>query len=178
VDTGVRRVVVGVSGSPGSLHALRRAVVEARRCEALLCSVLTWTPQGGELTAGRARNDHRSSSWENDPVRRLRAAWDDALGGVPFDLDVCLLAMRGPAGPHLVRVADREHDLLVVGAGHAGPLRRLVAGSVARYCVLHARSCVLVVPPSALDRELRQHRLATRRLVRDLSRQRVAPPPR
>lgn len=50
-----RRVVAGVSGSPGSLAALRRAADEARRgAEAELLVVLAWEPPGGDLTHGRS----------------------------------------------------------------------------------------------------------------------------
>ncbi|MER7188143.1 universal stress protein, partial [Streptomyces hyaluromycini] len=38
------RVVVGVSGSLGSVTALRRAVAEARRRQAELWPVLAWEP--------------------------------------------------------------------------------------------------------------------------------------
>lgn len=41
------RVVVGVSGSLGSVTALSRAAAEARRREAELWPVLVWEPPGG-----------------------------------------------------------------------------------------------------------------------------------
>jgi nucleotide-binding universal stress UspA family protein len=166
---------VGVSGSPGSLNALRRAVAEARCQKTIVCSVLTWTPQGGELTDRDTPPTDLTRCWEDYAGRRLRKAWDDALGGIPADLDVCLLAVRGSAGQHLVRLADREDDLLVLGAGTAGPLRRLLSGSVARYCSLHARCCVLIVPPTSLERTLGHHPLARRRIIRHLSGQRALP---
>jgi nucleotide-binding universal stress UspA family protein len=175
VAHGVRRVIVGVSGSSGSLHALRRAVAEARCQQAVVYSVLTWTPQGGELANKRVPRERVSRCWEDYAGRRLRAAWDDALGGIPPDLDVCLHAVRGPAGQHLVRLADREDDLLVLGAGSGGTLRRLLHGSVARYCALHARCCVLIVPPTSLQRTLGRRPLARRRMIRHLSGHRAFP---
>lgn len=48
------RVVVGVSGSLGSVTALRRAASEARRRSAELWPVLAWVPPGGELAARRS----------------------------------------------------------------------------------------------------------------------------
>ena len=48
------RVVVGVSGSLGSVTALRRAAAEARRRDAELWPVLAWEPPGGELAARRS----------------------------------------------------------------------------------------------------------------------------
>lgn len=48
------RVVVGVSGSLGSLTALCRAAAEARLRGASLWPVLAWEPPGGELAARRS----------------------------------------------------------------------------------------------------------------------------
>jgi hypothetical protein len=45
--------------------------------------------------------------WRRDARRRLREAWEQALGAVPADLAVDLLTPRGPAGEVLVEVADR-----------------------------------------------------------------------
>jgi len=42
--TGVRRVIVGASGSPGSLRALRHAEDLARHSDATLMPVLAWVP--------------------------------------------------------------------------------------------------------------------------------------
>ncbi|MER5827735.1 universal stress protein, partial [Streptomyces mirabilis] len=44
-----RRVVVGVSGSPGSLAALHRGAFEARRTGAVLLAVGAWEPPRGAL---------------------------------------------------------------------------------------------------------------------------------
>ncbi len=42
--TGIRRVIVGASGSPASLRALRYAEELARANDALLIPVLAWIP--------------------------------------------------------------------------------------------------------------------------------------
>ncbi|MEV7930664.1 universal stress protein, partial [Kitasatospora sp. NPDC088779] len=47
--SGGGRVVVGVSGSLGSLAALHRGVAEARSRGAELVPVLAWEPPGGEF---------------------------------------------------------------------------------------------------------------------------------
>ncbi|MER6128079.1 universal stress protein [Streptomyces sp. NPDC001795] len=59
-----------------------------------------------------------------------------------------ILTARGPAGRSLVGIADRDDDLLVVGAGRRSRLRRFFSPSVGRYCVAHANCPVLTVPPS------------------------------
>lgn len=172
VDNSVRRVIVGVGGSAGSLRALRRAVAEARLRDAELWSVLAWIPQGGEIFNRRHPCPSLLRLWEQDALRRLREAWEQALGGAPADLDVRMLTTRGAPGPALVRCADRDDDLLVVGG--PGPVRRLLGGSVAGHCARRARCGVLVVPPpeplpwfgsGALGRNL-----AVRRIVHDLER--------
>jgi hypothetical protein len=44
-------------------------------------------------------------------------------------------------------------DVLVVGAGRRGSLRRMTGAGVSRYCVSHAACPVISVPPSALAAE-------------------------
>ena len=52
--SGIRRVVVGASGSPGSLRALRYAENLARAHSATLIPVLAWVPPGGNLPSASA----------------------------------------------------------------------------------------------------------------------------
>jgi nucleotide-binding universal stress UspA family protein len=156
------RVVVGVSGTPTSLQALRAAVAEARRSRSQLVAVLVWTPPGGEITYRRAPCPPLLRIWEDEAAWRLRNSFDEAFGGVPEDVPVELVAIRGEAGAALLDVADRADDLLVVGAGPHGGWARLFHGSTTRYCVGHARCRVLAVPApellAALPRGLR-HRV-------------------
>ena len=143
------RVVAGISGSLGSLHALRRAVTEARLRNATRWSVLAWNPPGGG-----------------------RTAWPQPIGEIPTDLAVQLFVVEGHPGQMLVQVANRDTDLLVVGSGSSGALRRFLGGSVAAYCAAHAQCGVLTVPPPPLDRLLGRgslrRTLARRRMVHDL----------
>jgi hypothetical protein len=48
---GVCRIFAGISGSPGSVHALRHAAGLARRHDAVLVPLLAWVPPGGNLRA-------------------------------------------------------------------------------------------------------------------------------
>ncbi|MFJ8062296.1 universal stress protein [Streptomyces sp. NPDC096142] len=164
---GRARVVVGVSGSTGSLAALHRAVREARRTDAGLLAVLAWEPPGGELAHGRSLSALPVARLRRDAADRLLAVLDAAFGtagpGVPFQG----LVVRGTAGRALVETADRPDDLLVVGPGPRGPLRALFP-SVTRYCVAHACCPVLTVPPSPLESELASlHRRVSLRLAVD-----------
>ncbi|GAA3775545.1 universal stress protein [Streptomyces chiangmaiensis] len=162
------RVVVGVSGSSGSITALRRAVQEARRIDAELWAVSAWDVPGGTITAEDnpappllvEQRERRAFLELFDVIDRL---FGDDGPGVP----VHLVAGRGSAGRVLVQVADRESDVLVVGAGRRGRVRRVFGRPVSRYCLAHAVCPVLAVPPSALEAALaaaRRHRIWRLRL--------------
>lgn len=148
------RVVVGVSGSPSSLHALRVAVGEARRSGRALLAVLAWEPVGGEIAYHRAPCLELLRMWEDAAAWRLRNSFDEAFGAVPGDVPTQLRWVRGDAGSVLVGTADRPGDLLVVGAGPRGRLDRLLHGGTARHCVARAGCQVLAVPPPELLRDL------------------------
>ncbi len=151
--SGIRRVIVGASGSPGSLRALRYAEDLARAHDATLIPVLAWVPPGGDLAERRSPCGYLRRIWKEDACRRLRDALIAAWGVVPDDPPVCPVVQRGPAGWVLVSMACCPGDLLVVGAGRRGALARLVCGKVARYCLAHAQCPVLAAPPPAFARE-------------------------
>ncbi|MFF3504688.1 universal stress protein [Streptomyces sp. NPDC003247] len=159
----VTRVVVGVSGSSGSLTALRRAAAEARHRRAELWPVLAWQPPGGHLAAHRlpeasvAGEDH-----ERLARRTLLSALRDVFGDSGADLPVRARVARDAPGRALVGIAGRADDLLVVGAGRRGPLGRALWPSVGRYCLAHAACPVLAVPPSPLQAALARARRRNR----------------
>ena len=155
--SGVRRVFAGVHGSLGSLQALRYAAEEARHRGARLLPVIAWVPPGGDLAERRQPNLYLRKMWREAAQTRLWDAFDMGLGGLPEDLSIEALVVRGPAGPVLADCADDPDDLLVIGTGRRG-LRRAMGRSVSRYCVAHAHCPVVAVPPSALMQET-SHRL-------------------
>ncbi|MYW20954.1 universal stress protein [Streptomyces sp. SID161] len=145
------RVLAGVSGSPGSLTALARAADEARRRGAELWPVLAWEPPAGDLAARRSPvASVMACEWEQLAGERLLGALRTVFGGPGTGLPGRALLVRGAPGPALVRTADRDDDVLVVGAGARGRLRRALWPSVGRYCLAHAGCPVLAVPPSPL----------------------------
>jgi nucleotide-binding universal stress UspA family protein len=146
---GVRRVIVGVTGSPGSLQALRYAAGLARTHEAALVPVIAWTPPGGDLADRNHPSAHLRRIWSDAARQRLSGALDMALGGVPEGLAVESQVVRGDPGPVLVATA-KDSDLLVVGAGRRGVLGRVLACRVSRYCLAHAACPVVAVPPPTL----------------------------
>ncbi|MFF2351458.1 universal stress protein [Kitasatospora sp. NPDC058115] len=153
-DDGRGRVVVGVSGSLGSLAALHRAVAEARRLDAEVLAVHCWTPAGGEFGYRRAPCPPLLSACRDAAAARLRDALDRAFGGAWAGVRLRSIAVRGETGQALVRCADRPDDLLVLGAGSRGALARALRPSVTAYCTRHAGCPVLAVPKPPLQREL------------------------
>ncbi len=150
----VRRIIVGVHGSLGSLQALRFAADEARQRNVPLLAVTAWIPPGGDLAERRHSSPYLRKIWREAAWEGLWAAFDAGLGGVPADLRVETQAVRGDPGPVLVEIADQSDDLLIIGTGRRAGFGRMMRKSVSRYCLAHARCPVLAVPPSALMDEM------------------------
>jgi nucleotide-binding universal stress UspA family protein len=149
--SGVRRVIVGVSASPGCLPALRYAESIARGNDVLLVAVHAWAPPSGELAERRFPSPPRLRQvWKETAQQRLRDALEAAWGGRPDGLALRLMIIRGEPGPALINVASFTGDLLVVGAGRRGRTARIWHGRVGRYCLAHALCPVVTVPPPAL----------------------------
>jgi nucleotide-binding universal stress UspA family protein len=148
--TAIRRVVVGVTGSPGSLQALRYGTDLARAHRAALVAVLAWLPPGGDYADRRHPSAALREVWRESARQRLRAAIGLALGGNPADLEFEARTLRGEPGAILVGLASQTDDVLVIGAGRRGWPGRALSCRVSRYCLAHAGCPVLAVPPSPL----------------------------
>jgi nucleotide-binding universal stress UspA family protein len=155
----LRRVIVGASGSPGSLQVLRYARHLARDLDAALVPVLAWLPPDGDLADRRTPCEELRRLWAQDAHARLQGTLKLAWGELPADLPVRPVVRRGRPGPVLVEAAC-PGDLLVVGAGRWGALNRIAGGRVSRYCLAHARCPVLAIPPPPLARQARRAALA------------------
>jgi nucleotide-binding universal stress UspA family protein len=162
----VDRVIVGASGTPGSLPALRHALDLARRNEALLIAVHAWIPPGGDLAERRSPSLALRRVWQEAARERLKDALTVAWGGEsPPGLTVRPVVERGAPGPVLLRAVVSADDLLVVGAGRRGLLGRWIGGQVGRYCLAHAPCPVMAVPPPVRGRA--GHTLRHRRITLD-----------
>jgi nucleotide-binding universal stress UspA family protein len=157
---GIGRLIVGTSGSPGSLQALRYGERLARTHDAVLMPVIAWQPPGGDRADRIQPSGELRREWHKLACRRLRDALIAVWGEVPEDPLVQPHVERGPAGWVLVNLACRPGDVLVVGAGRRGALARMALSRVSRYCLAHAQCPVLAIPPPELARELRHGRLA------------------
>ena len=156
------RVIVGVDNCLAGLHALRRAVAEARNRGANLYAVRCWTTGAGTVAAGAALPETELLDLATLEVSDALSA---ALGGPPRDVPLWVVAPEGPIGLSLVQLADRDDDLLVVGSCQRRSLRHPLSGAVAKYCIRHAACPVLVVPPPALARATRDVSEELRRLI-------------
>jgi nucleotide-binding universal stress UspA family protein len=150
----VRRVVVGVHGSLGSLQALRHAAEEARERNVPLVPVIAWIPPGGDLAERRYPSVYLRRVWRDAARKELWSAFEAGLGGMPTDLEVEPRVERGETGPVLVDIADQPGDLLVIGTGRRSLIGRALRKSVGRYCLAHSKCPVLAIPPSALMDEM------------------------
>jgi nucleotide-binding universal stress UspA family protein len=151
---GVDRLIVGTSGSPGSLQALRYGEGLARAHDALLVPVIAWELPGGDRVHRAGTTGELGKACAELAYQQLRDAMIAVWGGVPDDPQVQPHVERGPAGWVLVNLACRSGDVLVVGAGRRGALTRPAYSKVSRYCLAHAQCPVMAIPPPGLAREL------------------------
>jgi nucleotide-binding universal stress UspA family protein len=122
---GVGRVLVGTSGSPGSLHALRYGEGLACALDAVLIPVIAWELPGGDRAHRVGSSRELGHACRDLAGKQLRDALVAVWGEVPDDPRVQPHVERGPAGWVLVSLASRPDDVLVVGAGRRGTLGRL-----------------------------------------------------
>jgi nucleotide-binding universal stress UspA family protein len=146
-----RRVIVGTSGSPGNLCALRHAEHLARACDAALIPVHTWMPPDGDIADRRSPCISLRHLWIDDAWQRLWDALDAAWGQLPADLPVRPMVERGAPGPVLTVIASDPGDLLVIGTGRRGRLNYVFPSRVSRYCLTYAQCPVLAVPPATVS---------------------------
>jgi hypothetical protein len=73
-----RLIFAGVSGSPGSVHALRYAADLDRQHDAILVPLLSWVPPGGDLDERKHPCLQLRQLWKDDAWQRLWAALDTA----------------------------------------------------------------------------------------------------
>ncbi len=146
----VRRIVVGVDGSPCARAAVRY-VSRLDRGAAITVTLVTVVPSQRMPSLAFLPAEARAMV-----VRGARAAHDARVGAAQRELDrlVPILQRRGFKVDSLVRFgapipellpSARDGDLVVVGARGAGGLEGLLLGSVADGAVRHAPRSVLVV---------------------------------
>jgi nucleotide-binding universal stress UspA family protein len=142
------------------MSALRRAVEEARERGAALVAVRSWLTQPNMYAVAPGLREID----EADARELVARTFAETMGGLPDDVKVEQVFLPDYPGPALVRLADQDDDLLVLGSGHR--TRRGSGSRTVRYCVAWAACPVLVIPPPQLARTVSQ-----RALLRELRRE-------
>lgn len=146
MNTGV--ITVGVDGSEPSDTALRFAIEEATRRNAVLRAVTVWEAStlytaGGIAELVEQRYDEYSEA--------TRALQDEALDPVLEQIEadrrpkIERWVIQGDPGYALVD-SSKDTDLLIVGTEHKGLLKRMTVGSISSYCTRYSQIPVVVVP--------------------------------
>jgi nucleotide-binding universal stress UspA family protein len=150
----IDRVIVGVDDSSAGLAALAAATVLARSYGARLVAVRAWAlglPRHGGRRLRHLAHPHVILSFSDVEQRAaatvlIGSAFKAAVGRRPADIGVTVEIPDSDPAVALVRMATESGDVIVVGTAGGHLLRRLIHGSVSRYCVKHARCPVVVVP--------------------------------
>ena len=156
----IRRVIVGSDDSPAGLAALAAATDLADSNHAELVAVRCWAlglPRHGGRRMRHLTHPHVILSFSGTEqcaaaTVLTRRAFSAAVGRVPADLRLTIETPEGDPALALVGLAAREGDVLVVGTRSGSWVRRLVHGSVSRYCARHAHCPVLLVAPGQTPR--------------------------
>jgi nucleotide-binding universal stress UspA family protein len=149
------RVIVGVDDSAGGVAALRWAVGLARSRETQVVAVRAWAlglPEHGGRRHRRDGHHHvvlvfRGAERREAAAQVVRRTFRAATGGVPRDLAVSIETPEGDPATVLTGLATEPGDLLVVGSRGGHALKRLMHGSVSRYCSRRSRCSVVVIQP-------------------------------
>lgn len=139
------RIIVGVDESPGSAAALEHALREAAAHSAEVVVVHAWEPPFEAAHPYPGAGDVRAAA-QDDARQRVEGMVTRARRHVGRPVRrLVTRPVQGEAAQVLTGMA-REHDLIVVGSNRAGPLRRLLLGSVFTRVVRESDVPVMVVP--------------------------------
>jgi nucleotide-binding universal stress UspA family protein len=155
------RIVVGVDDTPAGLAALRWPLGQARSTGKQLLAVRSWAlglPRHGGLRRHREPfHPHVVLYFDASEQREaadalIRRSLRIVAGGIPREVTITVRTPEGDPAAMLTDIASQPGDVLVVGHDTAPTIRRILHGSVSRYCSGHAR-CPVVVVPAADDHE-------------------------
>jgi len=139
----MKRIVVGIDGSPGATAALRWAVELAAATGAELQAVTAWQFPYGWVDGYPPDVERWAQHAEELARNTVEAAVAAATPADPASLS--RVVIEGPAAKSLITQA-KGADLLVVGTRGRGGFAGLLLGSVSHQCVEHATVPVAVVP--------------------------------
>ena len=144
VRTGIKRIVVGVDGSPHSEAALKWAVRMARGMGSQITAVYAvdvpvYFPQPYGVPV------QFDEEWRAQMKNEFERKWCKPLidSGVRYRT----VMEDGRAASVIEAVAERDNaDVLVVGRRGRGGVTELLLGSVSHELVLHSKRPVLLIP--------------------------------
>jgi nucleotide-binding universal stress UspA family protein len=143
-DSSIRRIVVGVDGSPSSVAALRWAINEAELTGDTVEAIIVWQYS---FAAGGYGWAPIVADYDID----LRAIAEKALteavdkaAGPECQVTIERRVIEGYAATELVD-ASADADLLVVGSRGHGTFTDALIGSVSQNCAHHAKCPVVIV---------------------------------
>lgn len=145
----VRRIVVGVDGSPSAKGALARAIEEADLWDAELTAVSGVPIGAGTGLLGWLPASIDSETLLADCKAGLDVAVDRALEGRPITVRRHALDGTGAA---LLAEFSTAVDLVVVGTRGRGGFAGMLMGSTSQ-ALLHHSACPVMVVPSRLEDE-------------------------
>jgi nucleotide-binding universal stress UspA family protein len=154
-----RRVIVGIDDTPSGQAALRWAVRRASADGARLIAVRAWAL--GLPRHGGRRHRHLDRSpvvftFAGDSQRAaatalVRRAFRRAVGVVPAAIAAEIEVPEGDPAVVLTQIAVADGDLLVLGDQYGSSLKRIVHGSVSRYCTAHSKCPVVIISPASAE---------------------------
>jgi nucleotide-binding universal stress UspA family protein len=134
----MHKIVVGLDGSPESLHALEWAHNEALACGAELTAVHAWIYPYSAQAEPRAL-------MKLDAMDELKTSLE-SLGARLTDGAVHVHAKLAEQSPAEALITEAQNaDLIVVGSRGRGALRASLLGSVSRTVVQHATCPVAII---------------------------------
>lgn len=145
VATHPKLQIVGVDGSPGSMHALRWALAHSSTLgdvEPLVAWRYPWWALVPAATGTLTPLQY------DDFSRINRRVAENMLAGTDGSRTQPVVVVHRSAGPALVAAGDRG-SIIVVGSRGRGATTARLLGSVGAFCVHHANVPVAVVPPDA-----------------------------
>ena len=142
-DEAIKRIVVGLDGSRGSLTALEWAIWLARCSGAEILAVHAWRP---------SHSPSMLSSDGKESRRQARVMFDYTWCAPLTHAEVASRRIFAEGNPVsvLIRTAIAEEaDLIVVGTRGLGGFAELLLGSVSQQLAAHSPLPVVVVPTPA-----------------------------
>ncbi len=143
---GLRRLVVGVDGSPQASYALAWAIRMARGMGSEVIAVYAINPPA-YLDVGYAQMSppvQYDAQWRAEIQKEFEGDWTKDLreSGVHFQTVI----RDGRAASVISQVAEEANaDVVLVGRRGRGGMAELLLGSVSHELVLHSRRPVLVI---------------------------------